>query len=181
MLTSFDAVQLDGDVKYFLKKKSAESGPRPLWPLTCHGDDNCQSVVVGDTSFEELKLQVTALAVLAPRGIVCCGVHVLGMREARVWALSDSLAASCFSRFGGMRRRTRASGADRRCTTSKREKNKRKAKPTPASTPTRPPNLRPPRRCSALSDQRQLADCRSSSSRVRLCAGRRFPVSKAAC
>jgi hypothetical protein len=50
--------QLDGDVKYFLKKKSAESGPRPLWPLTCHGDDNCQSLVAGDTSFEELKLQV---------------------------------------------------------------------------------------------------------------------------
>lgn len=51
--------QLDGDVKYFLKKKSAEAGPRPLWELTCHGDDNCQSVVVGDTSYEELKLQVS--------------------------------------------------------------------------------------------------------------------------
>ena len=49
--------ELDGDVKYFLKKKSTEAGPRPLWQLTCHGDDNCQSVISGDTSFEELKLQ----------------------------------------------------------------------------------------------------------------------------
>ncbi|EKX48745.1 hypothetical protein GUITHDRAFT_105374 [Guillardia theta CCMP2712] len=47
----------DGDVKYFLKKKTLDSGPSPLWHLTCHGDDNCISVVPGDTSFEEMKLQ----------------------------------------------------------------------------------------------------------------------------
>ncbi len=60
LLTALEwRAQLDGDVKYFLKKKSAEAGPRPLWELTCHGDDNCQSVVLGDTSYEELKLQVS--------------------------------------------------------------------------------------------------------------------------
>eukprot|EP00960_Hanusia_phi_P070389 767300-Hanusia_phi.AAC.2 len=48
----------DGDVKYFLKKKTLDSGPNPLWHLTCHGDDNCNSVVPGDTSFEEMKLQI---------------------------------------------------------------------------------------------------------------------------
>ena len=44
-------------MKYFLKKKSSETGPRPLWKLTCHGDDNCPATVSGDISFEELRLQ----------------------------------------------------------------------------------------------------------------------------
>lgn len=64
--------QLDGDVKYFLKKKSAEAGPRPLWELTSHGDDNCQSLVSGDTNFQELKLQVPTLSsCTSVRGFVC--------------------------------------------------------------------------------------------------------------
>jgi hypothetical protein len=66
--------QLDGDVKYFLKKKSAEAGPRPLWELTCHGDDNCQSVVVGDTSYEELKLQVSPCVA---QSVVLLGVEAM--------------------------------------------------------------------------------------------------------
>ena len=57
----FKFLQGDGDVKYFLKKKTLDSGPSPLWHLTCHGDDNCISVVPGDTSFEEMKLQVSNL------------------------------------------------------------------------------------------------------------------------
>ena len=48
----------DGDVKYFLRKKMPEVGHRPLWQLTSHGDDHCPTVVPGDVSFEELKLQV---------------------------------------------------------------------------------------------------------------------------
>jgi hypothetical protein len=51
----------DGDVKYFLRKKVPEAGHRPLWQLTSHGDDHCPTVVPGDMSFEELKLQVSAL------------------------------------------------------------------------------------------------------------------------
>jgi hypothetical protein len=50
----------DGDVKYFLRKKVPEAGHRPLWQLTSHGDDHCNTVVPGDVSFEELKLQVIA-------------------------------------------------------------------------------------------------------------------------
>jgi hypothetical protein len=43
--------ELDGDVKYFLKKKSTDVGPRPLWQLTCHGDDNCQVGILKKPSF----------------------------------------------------------------------------------------------------------------------------------
>lgn len=76
-----------------MKKKSAESGPRPLWPLTCHGDDNCQSVVAGDTSFEELKLKV-----------VCC-------KPIRLWRLCAAVKMLCRS-VGSIAVSSEADGAD---------------------------------------------------------------------
>lgn len=47
----------DGDVKYFLKKKTSEVGPRPRWTLTSFGDDNCMCAVSGDTSADELRMR----------------------------------------------------------------------------------------------------------------------------
>ena len=47
----------DGDVKYFLKKKTSEAGPRPRWTLTSFGDDNCMCAVSGDTSADELRMR----------------------------------------------------------------------------------------------------------------------------
>jgi len=47
----------DGDVRYFLKKKTSEVGPRPRWTLTSFGDDNCMCAVSGDTSADELRMR----------------------------------------------------------------------------------------------------------------------------